>query len=98
MGVRVLPAGRYPRLPQREPGACLLPGDARQGAPRAHGLRRPRAVRSTRRPFEALTTEAGGYVGRSVTRREDERLITGAGLFVSDIHLPGEVHLAVLRS
>ncbi len=45
-----------------------------------------------------MTTEAGGYVGRSLTRREDERLLTGAGLFVADLHLPGEVHLAVLRS
>ncbi|HLG70754.1 MAG TPA: xanthine dehydrogenase family protein molybdopterin-binding subunit [Chloroflexota bacterium] len=45
-----------------------------------------------------MTTEAGGYVGRPLTRREDERLITGRGLFVSDVHLPGEVHLAVLRS
>lgn len=45
-----------------------------------------------------MTTEAGGYVGRSMTRREDERLLTGAGLFVADMHLPGEVHLAVLRS
>jgi len=31
-------------------------------------------------------------------RREDERLLTGAGLFVADVQLPGEVHLAVLRS
>jgi aerobic carbon-monoxide dehydrogenase large subunit len=45
-----------------------------------------------------VTTEAGGYVGRSITRREDARLLTGAGLFVADMHLPGEVHLAVLRS
>jgi aerobic carbon-monoxide dehydrogenase large subunit len=45
-----------------------------------------------------VTTEAGGYVGRSLTRREDERLLTGAGLFVADLHLPGEVHLALLRS
>ena len=45
-----------------------------------------------------MTTEAGGYVGRSMTRREDARLLSGAGLFVADLHLPGEVHLAVLRS
>ena len=45
-----------------------------------------------------MTTEAGGYVGRSLTRREDARLLTGAGLFVADMHLPDEVHLAVLRS
>jgi carbon-monoxide dehydrogenase large subunit len=45
-----------------------------------------------------LTSEAGGYVGRPMSRREDERLLKGEGLFVADVHLPGEVHLAVLRS
>lgn len=45
-----------------------------------------------------MTSEAGGYVGRPLTRREDERLLTGAGLYVADVELPGEVHLAVLRS
>ncbi len=33
-----------------------------------------------------------------MSRREDERLLRGKGLFVADVHLPGEVHLAVLRS
>ncbi len=45
-----------------------------------------------------MTTEAGGYVGRPLTRREDERLLTGKGLYVADVRLPGEVHMAVLRS
>src|SRR6266536_2327559 len=97
MGVRVVPAGRDPRLRQRQPGAGLLPGHAGEGPPRAHGLRRPAALPTARRPSE-VTSEAGGYVGRPMGRREDERLLTGAGLFVADVHLPREMHLAVLRS
>ena len=38
------------------------------------------------------------YVGRSITRREDERLITGAGTFVDDIKPPNLLHAAILRS
>jgi carbon-monoxide dehydrogenase large subunit len=45
-----------------------------------------------------VTTFAGGYVGRPLNRREDARLLTGAGMFVADVKLPNEAHLAVLRS
>ncbi len=38
------------------------------------------------------------YVGHRVLRREDARLLTGAGRYVADIRLPGMLHLAVLRS
>src|SRR5687767_11566422 len=38
------------------------------------------------------------YVGQSVRRREDPRLLTGRGLFVADVRLPGLVHAAFLRS
>lgn len=37
-------------------------------------------------------------VGQSIKRREDPRLITGAGSFIDDVRLPGMVHAAVLRS
>jgi aerobic carbon-monoxide dehydrogenase large subunit len=37
-------------------------------------------------------------IGRSVRRKEDERLITGRGRFVDDLRLPGMVHLAFVRS
>ena len=40
----------------------------------------------------------GGYVGQSVPRREDRRLLLGRGKFVSDIQLPGMVHVAFARS
>ncbi len=39
-----------------------------------------------------------GYVGQSVRRREDERLVQGAGSFVAGIDRPGMLHAAVLRS
>jgi carbon-monoxide dehydrogenase large subunit len=40
----------------------------------------------------------GGYVGQSVLRREDPRLLRGAGLFVADVRIPGMAHVAFLRS
>ena len=38
------------------------------------------------------------YIGRSVTRREDNRLVRGEGLFVGDIKLEGMLHVAIARS
>ncbi len=38
------------------------------------------------------------YIGKSVPRREDLRLITGAGRYTDDIHLPGELHAQFVRS
>src|SRR5262249_34808698 len=38
------------------------------------------------------------YVGASVRRREDPRLLTGRGRFVDDLPAPGCLHAAVLRS
>jgi carbon-monoxide dehydrogenase large subunit len=38
------------------------------------------------------------YVGRSVKRVEDPKLIQGQGLYVDDLPLPGLAHLAFLRS
>jgi aerobic carbon-monoxide dehydrogenase large subunit len=39
-----------------------------------------------------------GYVGQSLKRREDERLLQGRGFFVADVQRPGALHLAVVRS
>ena len=36
--------------------------------------------------------------GAPVLRREDRRLITGAGRYVSDVVLPGMLHAAFVRS
>jgi aerobic carbon-monoxide dehydrogenase large subunit len=38
------------------------------------------------------------YVGQSVVRNEDARLLTGHALFVDDVHLEGMLHVAFLRS
>jgi carbon-monoxide dehydrogenase large subunit len=38
------------------------------------------------------------WVGRSVRRGEDERLLRGRGRFVADVKLPGEAHAVFVRS
>ncbi|HEV2129821.1 MAG TPA: xanthine dehydrogenase family protein molybdopterin-binding subunit, partial [Longimicrobiaceae bacterium] len=38
------------------------------------------------------------YIGESVTRNEDRRLLTGQALFVDDVQLEGMLHAAFLRS
>src|SRR5215470_2879517 len=38
------------------------------------------------------------YVGQSMKRFEDPRLVTGKGSFVGDLTLPDTLHAAVLRS
>ena len=38
------------------------------------------------------------YVGQSMKRFEDPRLVTGNGAFVGDLTLPNMLHAAVLRS
>ena len=38
------------------------------------------------------------YVGRSIPRREDRRLLLGVGRFIADIQLPGMLHVAFVRS
>src|SRR5215204_581459 len=37
-------------------------------------------------------------VGQPIKRREDPRLITGAGQFIDDLRLPGLLHIALVRS
>ncbi|MSQ73867.1 MAG: xanthine dehydrogenase family protein molybdopterin-binding subunit [Betaproteobacteria bacterium] len=39
-----------------------------------------------------------GFVGTSVLRREDQRLLLGQGQYVADIELPGMLHVAFVRS
>jgi carbon-monoxide dehydrogenase large subunit len=41
---------------------------------------------------------ASGFIGRSVLRREDHRLLRGRGVFVGDLQLPGMLHAAIARS
>jgi aerobic carbon-monoxide dehydrogenase large subunit len=37
-------------------------------------------------------------LGQSIPRKEDERFLTGAGLYVGDVQLPGMLHTAIVRS
>src|SRR3954452_4790002 len=41
---------------------------------------------------------AARYLGQSVTRKEDQRLLTGHGLYVDDVKVSGALHAAFLRS
>ena len=38
------------------------------------------------------------YFGQPIKRNEDARLLTGRALFVDDVHLPGMLHVAFVRS
>jgi carbon-monoxide dehydrogenase large subunit len=46
----------------------------------------------------ATETEAIRGLGHSVRRVEDDRFIRGAGNFIDDMHLPGMLYMAILRS
>ncbi len=37
-------------------------------------------------------------IGRSIPRKEDERLLTGRGCYVDDVRVSGMLHVAFLRS
>ena len=45
-----------------------------------------------------MTATAGRFVGQSIKRREDPRLVTGHGRFVDDVVVPGMLHAAFVRS
>ena len=47
-----------------------------------------------------MTAGAAGerLIGRRLLRQEDPRLLTGRGAYVTDLALPGMLHVAVLRS
>jgi len=45
-----------------------------------------------------MDTQARRFIGRSIPRQEDRRLLLGRGRFIADIHLPGMLHVAFVRS
>ncbi|MBX5493685.1 MAG: xanthine dehydrogenase family protein molybdopterin-binding subunit, partial [Chloroflexi bacterium] len=45
-----------------------------------------------------MAAEARGILGASIKRKEDRRLIRGAGRYVDDLHLPGTLYVAFVRS
>ena len=46
----------------------------------------------------ATPTRTPRMLGQPIKRREDPRLITGAGAYLDDLTFPGMLHLAVVRS
>jgi CO/xanthine dehydrogenase Mo-binding subunit len=46
----------------------------------------------------AMATDKYTWVGKDVRRREDPALLMGTAQYTSDVHLPGMLHAAVLRS
>jgi carbon-monoxide dehydrogenase large subunit len=54
---------------------------------------------SPKEPALTADTPYGRFgSGRSVSRIEDPALVRGAGRFVDDVSLPGQLHLCLLRS
>jgi aerobic carbon-monoxide dehydrogenase large subunit len=45
-----------------------------------------------------MSPPTAAFVGRSVPRREDRRLLTGRGQFIADLELPHMLHAAFVRS
>ena len=45
-----------------------------------------------------VDVQSSRFVGRSMQRREDSRLLTGRGQFIADLTLPGMLHAVFVRS
>jgi carbon-monoxide dehydrogenase large subunit len=45
-----------------------------------------------------VTATAGRFIGQSVRRKEDPRLLTGRGRYIDDVTMPGMLHAAFVRS
>ena len=45
-----------------------------------------------------MTDTGVPFIGRSLLRREDRRLLTGQGQFIADLVLPGVLHAVFVRS
>lgn len=58
----------------------------------------PATTSEVKQKGEPLTEVERKLVGRPLTRVEDERLITGKGLFIGDVRLPNSLHAFFVRS
>jgi carbon-monoxide dehydrogenase large subunit len=47
---------------------------------------------------DVVTAGAARYAGHRINRVEDARLLTGTGVYVDDIALPGMLHACFVRS
>src|SRR4029077_9425562 len=63
-------------------------------------LRAAGDLRGRAHPIPRMMSEAdgNGWIGRPLKRREDHRILIGAGSFVDDLRAPGCAHVALLRS
>src|SRR5688572_23555411 len=52
----------------------------------------------TTRSTMAHASDPSKYVGQPLKRREDRRLLLGAGTFVDDLHPAGSLHVVFVRS
>src|SRR6185369_4556908 len=98
VGLRVVPRQRDSRLRERRAGARIPSGHARQRSARSHDVLRQRPAGAARRPSQIRGRGEPVLIGASLKRKEDRRLLTGAGRYVDDLRLPGMVHLALVRS
>src|SRR5512132_2828772 len=55
-------------------------------------------ARVGRRVYTPTVTPPQDLIGASPRRKEDRRLISGAGRYVDDLKRPGMLHMAVVRS
>jgi len=55
-------------------------------------------IKATDTVAETPVTRSAPYTGQALPRREDPRLLRGEVRYAGDIHLPGALHLAFLRS
>ena len=45
-----------------------------------------------------MSNESKKYIGKNVLRFEDDRLLSGKGVYTSDLNFPDQLHLCFLRS
>ena len=53
---------------------------------------------ASRSRIRGIGNDVDRWVGKSAARRDDERLVRGAGRFIADVTLPDEVHVKFVRS
>src|SRR5262245_11141291 len=97
---------RRSAAPSGGPPACRRPsggGDRARAPPRHHAFAGAEATDRMDAvvlpSFLASRTQAApDGIGKPVRRKEDARLLTGAGRFGDDVNLPGQAHAAFVRS
>src|SRR5271155_4154887 len=92
-----MPRQPKPRSRKRFPPCCAAAPATRTSSRRF--WRRPRTC-AVKRSWECLrmSEATGGFIGKSVLRKEDRRLLTGKGEFIADLKLPEMLHAAFVRS